>query len=131
MNADTPLPPHDRCPSVGSSLRDAVVSARRYWERRRLAYNLVLTALVIGLVVYTWPHFRPVFTFPAFLQALAYLMFLAGLANICYCAAYPLDLALQKLAPPPWLRRGRPLLWWAGLLFANALAIYWVVDEIY
>jgi len=115
----------------GPYLREAILSSVRFWERGRIVYNLVLTGLVLGLVGHDWAHFRPVLVFPDFLLALAYMLFLAMLANLCYCAAYPVDLALQLSPAPKLLRRGRTLLWWAGMIFAFVLAWYWVVDEIY
>jgi hypothetical protein len=128
---DTPLLP-SRAPGApaGRPWRESLFSAARFWERRRFVYNLVLTVLVIVLVVDNWSHFRPAFTLPAFFLAFAYLLFLATLANLCYCAAYPVDLALQRSATPVILRRGRAVLWWAGMVFAFLLAWYWIVDEV-
>jgi hypothetical protein len=130
MNNPALIPPGDPSAAARPSLRDAVSSAVRFWERRRLAYNLTLTALVLGLVARDWSHFRPVFTYPAYLLAFAYMLFLAALANICYSAAYPVDFALQLSPAPDVLRRCRVILWWAGLLVAIALACYWMEDEI-
>lgn len=131
MNDTSPLPPRNPGIPDRPSWRDAVSATRRFWERQRLAYNLALTGLCLGWVVLTWPHFRPVFTRSLFLPAFAYMLFLAALGNICYCAAYPVDIALQWFATPEFLRRGRAILWWAGLLVALALAWYWIGDEIY
>jgi hypothetical protein len=50
----------------------------------------VLTAVVIGWVVLTWPHFRNALTFSLFLK-----ITVPGLlANACYCAAYVVDIPL-------------------------------------
>jgi hypothetical protein len=101
--------------------------ALRYWEPRRVAYNGLLLALVIGWVAATWPHFRPAFTLPN----LGRMVVLALLANLCYSAAYPVDLAFQQSAArEAWLRR-RGVLWVAGTLFALLFACYWIADEIY
>jgi len=59
----------------GAALRALLDDALRYREPRRL----------------TWPHFRPALTRPA----LPLLFALAVLANVCYCAAYLVDLPLQ------------------------------------
>ncbi len=69
-------------------IRDAI----RYWEVRRLWYNLALTALVSAWVFLTWPHFRPAFT----LDSLGKLLILAALANLCYSAAYLIDIPMQQ-----------------------------------
>ena len=131
MNTTSPLSPPNPGTPAGPSLREAVASAVRYWEHRRVAYNIVLTALVIGWVVFTWPHFRAAVTLPYVFTALAYMLLLAALGNVCYCAAYPVDFALQLYANREVLRRGRIVLWWAGMIFAFALAYYWIGDEIY
>ena len=56
---------------------------------------------------------------------------LAALANVCYCAAYFVDLPLQYSSfRAAWLR-WRFALWLAGMLLATALANYWIADEIY
>jgi hypothetical protein len=44
--------------------------------------------------VLTWPHFRGAFTWPSLLV----LFVLAVLANVCYCAAYLVDIPLQYSA---------------------------------
>jgi hypothetical protein len=108
-------------------LRDVIDNALCYWELRRIPYNLVLTAVVLAWVVMSWPHFRPAVT----LQSLLLLSVLAMLANVCYCAAYLVDLPLQYSSfRGRWLR-WRAALWVAGMLFATLLANYWIADEIY
>jgi hypothetical protein len=109
---------------LGQSLRDAM----RYWEPRRIVYNLALTAVVIGWVTLTWPHFRVAFV-PA---SLLNLLVLAVLANLYYCAVYLVDIPMRRSAlADAWWQRGRLGLWSTGTLFAALLANYWIVDEIY
>jgi len=103
-----------------SPSRRAFGDAIRYWEPRRLAYNLVLTAVAVGWIMTTWPHFRDALTWPS----LGKLLVLAGMANVCYCAAYLVDIPMQ-------LSRFRFGLWLAGTLFAVLIANYWIADEIY
>ena len=106
--------------------RDLLDDALRYWEPRRIAYNLVLTCVCLGWLGFTWPHFRAALL-PAFLP----LFVLAVLANVCYCAAYVVDIPMQYSSfRTPW-RRWRWGLWLAGMLFAATLASYWIADEIY
>jgi hypothetical protein len=38
-----------------SRFREVAGDALRYWELRRIVYNCVLTAVIIGWVVLTWP----------------------------------------------------------------------------
>jgi hypothetical protein len=116
-----------RVTSAPPPFRDLLTDALRYWEPRRLGYNLFLAAIVLGWVIFTWPHFRSAFTWSS---ALA-LLVLAVLANVCYTAAYLLDLPVQYSAFRDSWRRWRWALWLVGMLFAGALACYWVADEIY
>ena len=37
----------------------SVADALRYWEARRVFYNVVLTGVAVLWVKFTWPHFRP------------------------------------------------------------------------
>ncbi|HTL92647.1 MAG TPA: hypothetical protein VL176_09880 [Steroidobacteraceae bacterium] len=106
-------------------LRAAIDDALRYWEPRRMLYNLLLGALVLGWLIVTWPHLRAALT----LQSLLLMFVLAVLANVCYCAAYAIDIPLQlsSFRGPP-LAPG-PVAY--GVLFAAILASYWVADEIY
>jgi hypothetical protein len=122
MTAPASSQPPDQPP-----LRVLLDDALRYWEPRRIAYNLLLTAVVLGWLIVTWPHFRPAFT----LQVLLLLFVLAVLANVCYCAAYLVDVPLQYSSFRSVWRRWRWGLWVAGALFAAIIANYWIADEIY
>lgn len=107
--------------------RDVFTDAIRYWEPRRIGYNLVLALIVLGWVSFTWPHFRGAFTW----RSLLALVVLAVLANVCYCAAYLVDVPVQYSAFRDKWRRRRWVLWLIGAIFAAIIAFYWVADEIY
>ena len=107
--------------------RDLLSDAIRYWEPRRIGYNAFLAVIVVGWVIFTWPHFRAAFTW----QSLLFLFVLAVLANVCYCAAYIADLPLQYSVYRDQWRRRRWGLWAVGTLFAGVIAFYWIADEIY
>jgi hypothetical protein len=109
------------------ALRGVLTDALRFWELRRLIYNFVLFAVVVAWVAATWPHFRPMFV-P---NSLLLLAFLGLIANVCYCAAYLVDIPMQCSALRTMWKRGRWMLWVAGMLMAILLANYWIVDEIY
>jgi hypothetical protein len=98
-----------------------------FWEPARLLYNLALTAAAIFWLAATWPHFRPALTFTSLLPVSV----LGFLANVCYCAAYLVDIPMQRSAQSAVWKRRRWILWLAGTLFALLLANYWIADEIY
>lgn len=110
-----------------SGWRDRLIGARRFWEPQRVIYNLVLTVIMVFWVLFTWPHFRPAIN----LNALLLLIILAALANICYSAAYFVELTIRGSANSVNLNRQRWLLWSMGMIFAVVLENYWIVDEIY
>lgn len=129
---ESPNPAQSNSPSEQSRgpLRTSLAEAVRYWEPRRLSYNLALVAVCLAWVLATWPHFRPALTLselPSFLP----LAVLALLANACYCAAYLVDVPLQLSPARSFWRRGRWALWSLGTLVAIVLANYWIGDEIY
>jgi hypothetical protein len=107
--------------------RALLVDAIRFWELRRIFYNLALSAVVVAWLVVTWPHFRPALT----LTSLFLFFILALLANVCYCAAYLVDIPLQHSALAAIWRRRRWVLFVGGTLFAILLENYWIADEIY
>lgn len=107
--------------------RGAFADAIRYWEPRRLVYNLILMAVTAAWVVATWPHFRPALTF----SSLPPMAVLALAANVCYCAAYVVDAAMTHSSFDLDWRSRRWILWLVGTLFAIVLASYWIADEIY
>ena len=103
--------------------RDAI----RYWKTRRLVYNLVLTAVAVGWLISTWPHFREALTMWSFVR----LLVLAALANACYCTAYLVDIPMQHSSVAASWSRRRFGFWLAGTLFAVLVENYWIADEIY
>jgi hypothetical protein len=112
-----------RLPPSRAPFADAI----RFWELRRIPYNLLLTAVVVGWIVKTWPHFRPVMR----LHSLLLLSILALLANLCYCAAYLVDVPMQFSPVAALWRQRRWAVWLVGTLFALLFEYYWIADEIY
>jgi len=109
-----------------ASLRDILTDALRYWEPRRIPYNLVLVVVVIGAVIFAWPHSRSLIRFSSLLP----LFVLAIIANICYTAVYAADVPVQLSAFRAAWQRWRWLLWCVGTAFAAILAFYWMGDEV-
>lgn len=124
------LPP-SQSPTLPKSplapFRALLTDAIRFWELRRIFYNLALSVVVVAWLVLTWPHFRPALT----LTSLFLFFILALLANACYCVVYLVDIPLQHSALAAVWRRRRWVLLLAGTLFAILLENYWIADEIY
>src|SRR5712664_4584535 len=127
METALPTQPQRFGKSPSGPFRGFLTDAVRFWEPRRVVYNLILAVVVVVWLVASWPHFRPAFT----LQSLLLLSILALLANACYCAAYLVDLPMQSLSVGDALRRLRWVLWVIGTLFAIVFENYWIADEIY
>jgi len=108
------------------SLRNALSDAIHYWEVRRIVYNVALAAVVIALAVVSWSRIETRLSF----ELLLALVVLAVLANVCYCAAYFVDLPMQLSSHVETWKRWRWLLCAFGILFGMALAWYWAGDEI-
>lgn len=109
------------------SFREYFANAARFWETRRIFYNLILFLVCVIWVVASWPHFRPAMQWFNLLR----MAVLALLANLCYSAAYFVDLPVAaSTAYSSWVR-WRWVLWLVGTLFAVLLANYWIADEIY
>ncbi|MEO6968975.1 MAG: hypothetical protein ABI132_11070 [Rhodanobacteraceae bacterium] len=117
----TALPDSSRT-SLGAVLGDAI----RYWEFRRIVYNLALIAVVIVPATAFWAQIRHEVGF----ELLLGLVVLAVPANVCYCAAYLVDIPMQLSVHAAIWRRWRWMLWLFGVLFGAALAWFWIGDEI-
>lgn len=104
-------------------LREAV----RYWERRRLVYNVILAAVFAGWIGLTWPHFREASLF----QGIPFLIVFGLMANLCYSAVYLIDLPLQSSSLRALWQKVRFGLWLVGTIVAFVFTNYWIADEIY
>ena len=97
--------------------RDYLSAAIRYWEPRRILYNLGLAVVVVFHIVRGWPSSRESLHFNGLLLLFA----LAVLANVAYCAAYVVDIVVQMSGfRDSWLRL-RWILFAIGLAFAGTL----------
>ena len=101
--------------------RDYLGNAIRYWEPRRIPYNLLLAAIVIIHFVKELPFSKTGVQFNSVLL----LFLLAVLANVAYCAAYLPDVFAQMSSVRnSWLRY-RWVLFVVGLAFAAILTHFW------
>jgi hypothetical protein len=105
--------------------------AIRYWEKRRLYYNLALVLPALagfhsGAVAVARRGFLP----PSFgLAVVAVFVLWAVLANICFTFAYALEFLFGKDVPESlWVSHGREISFFVGTIFAMALAFFAGVD---
>jgi hypothetical protein len=98
----------------GITLRDSLTNAIRFWEPRRLIYNLVLVFVVIAYFVIGYPVSKTVLSIDFALG----LFLLAVVANIAYCAAYLADVFVQMSGFREVWQRSRWLLFLIGTTFA-------------
>jgi len=113
------LPSPGSAPAANVTLREMFTNAIRYWEPRRILYNAVLVLVVFGHV----PNF-PIGLREVFSSINSVLIFfvLAVLANVCYCAAYVVDLFAQYSGLRPLWLQWRWVMLVLGLAFAATLA---------
>jgi len=97
-----------------ASLREYVTDAIKFWERWRIAYNLVLTAVVATYFVLGYPSSRTMLSVDFCLG----LFLLAVIANIAYCAAYVVDVFAQASGFREVWQRSRWILFAIGTTFA-------------
>jgi hypothetical protein len=116
-------PPDPPVKPVAFPVGSLVADALRYWEPRRIVYNVLLALIVIGYFLAGWPASKSFLT----LNGVFWVFFLAVLANVCYCAAYVVDIFVQ-LSPlrGSWMRV-RWLLFLVGLAFAAVIARFFSI----
>jgi hypothetical protein len=71
-----------------ATIREWATDAIRYWEPRRIVYNVFLAAIVLTYFVMGLPGTRQLLT----VNFALVLSLLAVLANVAYCAAYAVDI---------------------------------------
>ena len=105
------------------TLRDFATDALRYWEPRRIAYNLLLAAVVLWYFAAAWPESGRALS----LNGVLGVFILAVLANVAYCAAYLADLFLQFSHYRERRGRWRLVLTLIGFAFAAALTRFFAL----
>src|SRR5205809_522710 len=98
-------------------IRELIAEALKYWEPRRILYNVALTVVVIFYFALAWPHSKSFLS----VNASLFLFILAVLANICYCGVYVVDVFVQLSSLRSlWLEK-RWLLFALGTVFAAVI----------
>ncbi len=106
-------------PGFGELASDAL----RYWEPRRLVYNLVLLAVVIVEIALASPESRSGLA----LDTLFEFFLLAVVANVAYCAAYAVDLFVQFSGQRDAWARWRWTVLVTGTAFAAVIAHFMTI----
>jgi len=106
-------------------LRGILDDALRFWELRRVPYNLILASVVIVWLVANRANLHEALLWPAILA----LFVMAALANVLYSVAYCLDVFVQYSSFRDLWRRRRWMLWLGGVLLAVALANFWILTN--
>jgi uncharacterized membrane protein YhaH (DUF805 family) len=100
------------------NFRPLLTDAIRYWEPRRLLYNVALASVVIGHFFLQLPHSQAALSLDLGLS----LFILAVLANVAFSAVYVPDLAMQISGYRDTWLKNRWLLLLLGTAFACAIA---------
>ena len=106
-----------------SVLRDYATDAIRFWEPRRIGYNVVLPVIVILCFVSKLPASKQEVS----VNLVLFIFELAVLANIAYCTAYPVDILVQITG---YRDHWRTLPWGlfvVGVAFAGILTRFWAL----
>lgn len=107
----------------GPSIRECVTAAIRYWEPRRVLYNLVLAAVVLIYFAIAWPESKHALTTDSILV----LFLLAVLANVAYCAAYLVDVFAQLSHFRELWLSARWIVFVTGVAFAAVLTRFFTI----
>jgi hypothetical protein len=99
------------------TIRESVTVAIRYWEPRRLIYNVVLTGIVLIYFGLSYPGSRSTIS----VDFVLLLFLLAVLANVAYCAAYPVDIFVSASGYREQWKRYRWVVFLIGVLFAATI----------
>lgn len=98
-------------------LRAYATDAIKFWEPRRILYNLALAAIVIAYFAIGYPASKAALTVDFCLG----LFLLAVIANVAYCAAYVVDIFAQASGFREVWQRYRIVLFVIGTLVAAIL----------
>lgn len=104
-----------------ATIREWASDAIRYWEPRRILYNLILAAIVLAYFSLALPASKSIVTVNFVLS----LFLLAVLANVAYCAAYVVDIFAQASGFRDLWQRYRWVLFFVGMTFAGILTRFW------
>jgi len=105
------------------TFRESVTAAIRYWEPRRLIYNVVLAGIVLTYFGMNYPASKSTIS----VNSLLILFLLTVLANVAYCAAYPVDVFVSTSSYREQWRKYRWMVFLIGLLFAAIITRFFAL----
>jgi hypothetical protein len=105
------------------NFRDAATNAIRYWEPRRLVYNLVLAVIVLTYFGLNYPGAKVALS----VDGVLWIFVLAVLANVAYCAAYVVDIFAQVSGYQAIWRKYRWILFLIGALLAGTMTRFFAL----
>lgn len=104
-------------------IREYLTDAIRYWEPRRILYNLALAAVFLFYFIRAFPNSKAAIS----LDSILVLFLLVVLANVAYSAAYVVDVFVQASGFRERWRAQRWCLFGIGLTFAAILTRFCAV----
>ena len=109
---------------AAQTFRESLTDAIRYWEPRRILYNLVLAATVLTYFGLNYPASKEALLS---VNGALLIFILVVLANVAYCAAYVVDIFAQlsefRLV---WLKY-RWVLLIIGIVFAGTITRFFAL----
>src|SRR5581483_1282237 len=101
------------------------ITAIRYWERRRVVYNLaLLPPAIFGYLIKDSMNWVGDLHATNYAHLLVLFSLSAIGANICYTFAYALEFFFAPADPSSrWVRLGRAAIFVSGVLFSMLLAL--------
>ena len=105
------------------TFRESLTGAIRYWEPRRLVYNVVLAAIVLIYFGRNYPATKSLVS----IDSLLFLFILVVLANVAYCAAYIVDIFVSASSYRDQWQNRRWIIFAIGLLFAGIITRFFAL----
>jgi hypothetical protein len=105
-------------------IRETLTDSIKYWEPRRLVYNIVLGAIVLTYFGLNYPGSKALLFS---LNGILFIFILSVLANVAYCAAYLVDVFAQLSGFQAGWRKYRWILLVVGILFAGAITRFFAM----
>jgi hypothetical protein len=107
----------------GTTLKESITESLRYWEPRRVVYNAVLAVIVLAYFALGLPASKSTVS----IDGILFLVLLAVGANICYCAAYLVDIFAQSSGLRELWIKYRGVLFLIGLLVAGIITRFFAI----